>query len=103
MNTEAFHGTNNATVNIAVSSSSQSVKICDGSAMRQIRVVNDGTATVWIAFGSSAVTTASTTGMPMRAGSDYIFSAAPEGGTLYIAAIAAAATGKVYATWGSGF
>lgn len=103
MNTEAFHGINNGTVQITVSASSQAVKITDGASMKQIRVVNDGTATVWIAFGGSTVTTASTTGMPLRAGSDYIFSAQPENGTLYIAAIAAAATGKVYATWGSGF
>lgn len=102
MNTEAFQPSN-PTVNINVSASSQNIKIYDGSAIRQVRVLNNGSATVWITFGGSAVTSSLATGMPIRAGSDYIFSAPPESGTLYAAAIAAGATGNIYFTWGSGF
>ena len=104
MHTKAFQNVvPNSTVNVAIGTSTANVKICDGGGMRQVRIVNDSTQTVFIAFGGSTVATALTTGFPMRAGSDYIFSAAPENGVLYAAVIGTSASGKVYFTWGDGF
>lgn len=99
--TQPFVPTPNATVNISVSATSQSVLL---GSPTQVRVMNDGTATVWIAFGASSVTTTATTGFPVPAGAievltvPYPLGSAP----IYAAAIAAAASGKVYFTPGAG-
>lgn len=98
-----FEAVDNATVNIAVSSSSQSVQIPNYSGGNQIRVYNAGTATVWIRFGGSAVVALAANDVPIAAGLTAGFSApAAAGNTLYIAAIAAGSTGSIYFTPGEG-
>lgn len=89
------------TVNINVASSSANVQVSDRPGSQQVRIMNDGTATVWIRFGtdnSVAATTAS--GVPVAAGATEVLTAPM--GPVWVAAIAAGATGKVYFTPGGG-
>lgn len=91
----------NSTVNIDVSSTSQRVALGNPD---QIRLMNNGTATVWFAMGNSSVTTDATTGTPLPAGAIEVMTVPTNlsGATVYVAAIAAASTGKVYFTPGTG-
>jgi hypothetical protein len=89
------------TVSIDVSGTSQRVAIA--GAPGSVRVMNNGTATVWINHGDVEVTAALATGMPVGPGVTEVLSF-PNGTavTFYIAAIAEGATGEVYFTPGSG-
>lgn len=101
MNVQPINWVQNATVNIDVSAASQSVALgVGGSGYRQIEIMNNGTATVWIAFGSSAITTALTTGKPIGPAVDMVVTI--PAGVTHVAAIAAGATGKIYFSPGSG-
>lgn len=100
-NVQPINWVQNATVNIDVSNTSQRVALGgSGNGYRQINIMNDGTETVWIAFGDSTVSTAATTGKPIGPGADLV--ATVPNGVTYVAAIAAAATGKIYFTPCSG-
>ena len=67
-----------------------------------IRIFNNGTATVWIAFGGSGVE-AALTDIPIGPGMAEVYTLpGNEGATTHWAAIAAGATGKIYATVGYG-
>lgn len=92
------------TVNIAVSASSQAVQLPtpQTNGEQQVLVTNDGTATVWIRFGGAGITTASTTGIPVPAGSAQVFTYRSVAGASWAAAIAAGSTGTVYFTPGAG-
>jgi hypothetical protein len=91
------------TVNIAVGAASQAVKVSDQRGVQQVRVKNDGTATVWVAFGDSAVAASTASGIPLGSGETEGFTVmAPINGPLYAAAIAAGSTGTIYFTPGSG-
>ena len=92
-----FQGNTAATVNIDVSSSSQRVAIPNNNS--SVRVVNNGTATVWIAFGDVTVTASLTTSMPIGPGVIEVLRLSNAG---YVAAIAAGSTGKIYFTPGEG-
>lgn len=100
---DPFRPVPNGTVNIDVSSSNQRVKVSESRSC-QVEVVNDGTATVWIAVGDVSITAATTTGHPVRSGTTEVLSCdSPTGAPIYIAAIAAGSTGKIYFTPGLGF
>lgn len=90
-----------ATVNITVGAASARVAVgnCD-----QVRVMNNGTATVWIAFGDGTVTTTTGAGMPVGPGVTEVLSVPLNlvGAAPNIAAIAAGATGIIYFTPGTG-
>ena len=86
------------TVQITVGAASANILVASGNAYRQVRVMNNGTATVWINHGDSAVTAALATGLPVGPGVTEVLTCPPSDGTLYIAAIAAAATGIIYFT-----
>lgn len=93
------------TKNIDVSSSSQAVALgIDPQASdTQIRVHNDGSATVWLNFGIPTVTASLTTSYPLASGAcEVVTIPAQDGKPLYAAAIAAGSTGKVYFTPGIG-
>ena len=90
------------TVNIDVGAASANVLVASGNAHRQVEIMNNGTATVWINHGDSAVTAALATGKPIGPGVDMVLTFPSSDGVIYIAAIAAAATGKIYFTPGSG-
>lgn len=101
MNVQPFNGVQAATVNIDVAASTARVALgTTGNGYRQIRIMNDGTATAWIAFGDVTITAALATGIPVAAGSCEVMTI-PNGVT-YVAAIAAGSTGKIYFTPGSG-
>ena len=90
------------TVNIAVASSSANVQIePDSTIWRKIRVMNNGTATVWIRFGAdSSVAASASKDIPIGSGGTEVFTvhATP----IWVAAIAAASTGSIYFTPGEG-
>lgn len=89
-----------ATVNINVSSSTQRVLI--GTSAPCIRIMNNGTATVWVNFGDVTVTASTTTGMPVGPGVTEVIKYDGNGGAIYAAAIAAGSTGSIYFTPGLG-
>lgn len=88
--------------NITVSSSTARVKVCDDHGDVDVEITNDGTATVWIEFGDEAVEAAAATGNPVGAGVCKVLRAPEQNSPLYIAAIAAGATGIIYFDPGSG-
>lgn len=92
------------TVSISVSASSQSVAVSvPPNGGGQVRVANDGTATVWINFGKTGVTASTTTSYPLPAGAVEVVTVPVVGGPVYAAVIAAGSTGSVYFTPGDGF
>ena len=98
-----FTPQNAATVNIDISSSNQRVKYSNDGFSQQVRVMNNGTATAWIAFGDVTITAALATGIPVGPGVTEVYSITSTPGTsLYAAAIAAGSTGKIYFTPGVG-
>ena len=91
------------TVNINVSGSSQNVLVENRTAPIPVRIVNNGTATVWLNSGGSTVAATTSTGFPVGPGVHEVLTFSPDAnGNLYIAAIAAGATGIVYFTPGAG-
>lgn len=90
-----------STVNIDVAGTTAAVLICR-EGVRQIRVMNNGTATVWINFGKSTVTATTAAGMPVGPGVTEVLTVKQSDAPIYAAAIAAGATGKIYFTPGSG-
>ena len=96
-----FQPTPGATVNINVASSSANVAVSAATAGCQVRIMNDGTATAWIKFGTDNTVAATTAaGMPVGAGVTEVVTVPT--GPIYVAAIAAGSTGKIYFTPGSG-
>lgn len=91
-----------ATVNIAATGSTGSVALGtpSGQGGMAVRVHNAGAATVFIAFGTSAVTAATASGIPIPAGAVETFSAGPS--VTHAAAITASGTATVYFTPGQG-
>jgi len=91
------------TVNIDVSSSAQYKQVTNDVGERQIRVMNDGTATVWIKFGVATGDAASLTAdQPVGPGVTEVFSTGGRLGPIWVSAIAAGSTGKIYFTPGVG-
>lgn len=86
------------TVNIDVASTTARVSLGLGvtRSMRQLRVMNDGTATAWIEFGDSSVTAALVSSVPIGSGVTEVLTVTD--GVTHVAAIAAGATGKIYFT-----
>lgn len=103
MNVQPFNpGKAGATVAIDVSASSQAALIFSTKGYRQVRVCNDGSATVWIEFGASDVAAAVDTGIPVPAGAIEVLTVPGVDSGTYAAAIAAGSTGKVSFRPGSG-
>ena len=97
---QPFRPTQAATVLIDVASTTANVHVgrCDS-----VRVMNNGTATVWIAFGDASVTASLTTSMPVGpGGTEIVRFRNNDGSPHYAAAIAVGSTGKVYFTPGDG-
>lgn len=91
------------TANISVSGSSQRVLLDTRNGPMTVRVMNNGTATVWIQGGDSTVTASTTTSLPVGPGVHEVLTFSPgQNGELWIAAIAAGATGTIYFTEGAG-
>lgn len=89
------------TYNVDISSSSQRIKL--GVGWHDIRIVNDGTATVFIAFGDAAVIASPDTSIPIGSGVHEILRTEPsENDHLYVAVIGSSSSGKIYFTKGTG-
>lgn len=99
---QAFNGNPGTTVNIDVSATSQALALGPQAGSTQVRVMNNGTATVWIRFGDSAVAATTAAGIPIGPGVTEVFTVASFAGAPYVAAIAAGSTGKIYFTPGTG-
>lgn len=101
---EAFTAAPAGTVNINVSGSSQRVSLGVSPSIEkvQVRIMNNGTATVWVNFGDVTVTATTTTSFPVGPGVTEVLSVSSVGGALYASAIAAGATGIIYFTPGEG-
>lgn len=90
------------TASITVGAASARVLVGRRDGAQAVRIVNDGTATVWIEAGDSGVVAAATD-LPILAGTVEVLTFSPgSDGSLYIAAIAAGATGTISFTPGSG-
>lgn len=98
----SFEPMSASTVNIAVTTSSQSVLIENFNGANQVRVMNNATATVWISFGGSSVTASTSVDIPIPAGGAEVFSVGSAASTVYAAVIAPSGTGNVYFTPGAG-
>ena len=95
---QPFRPTGGATVNIDVASSSAGVALTSGE---QQRVMNNGSATVWINFGpNDEVAASAASGIPVAPGVTEVLT--PPLGSTHVAAIAAGSTGLIYFTPGSG-
>lgn len=99
-----FAPTGDDTANIDVAATTGRVKLGDIVGPLQVRIFNAGTATAWIKFGDVTVTADTTNDIPVGSGVTEVLSVNPPvtGGALYVAAIAAGATGKIYFTPGVG-
>lgn len=104
MNDIPFYPAPHATVSITTSSSSQSVKLIDERGPFSVRIMNQATATVWIAAGDSTVTASSSVDIPIPAGAIEIMTFNNSGnGPLYVAAIAGGSLGNISFTPGRGY
>jgi hypothetical protein len=100
---KSFRPTMDATTNIDVGASSARVKVTSGDGEVCVRIMNNGSATAWITAGDVSVTADTTNDIPIPSGGVEVMTLkAPDGSALYIAAIAAGATGKIYFTPGWG-
>jgi len=91
------------TANINVSNASQRVLLTNRNGPVTVRVMNDGSATVWLNWGDVTVASTTSSGLPVGPGVHEVLTFAPaENGDLYVAAIAAGSTGKIYFTVGEG-
>lgn len=100
---QPFHPDANGTVSIDVSAISQSVQVYAERGPIAVRVYNSGSATVWFTIGGSSVTASLSTSIPVGPGVTEVYTLDNTGsGPLYVAAIAAGSTGKIYFTPGRG-
>lgn len=104
--TQAFAPLAN-TVNVAIGNTSANVLVITGSGGAsgfsgyQIRLHNSSSSTVFVAFGATSSATASvSTSLPLPPGDVEVFTVPFQ--TAYVAVIASAAGGTLYATPGEG-
>ena len=90
-------------VNIDVSATSQRVLVGSCNSPMTVRVMNNGTATVWLNWGDVTVTATTANSLPVGPGVHEVLTLSPDqGGLLYIAAIAAGVSGRIFFTEGYG-
>lgn len=103
MATPSPFSANSATVNIAATTSTGNVALGGsgyGHGGISVRIYNAGPATVFIEFGTSAVTAATATSIPVPAGAIETQVVGPA--ITHVAAITASGTATVYFTPGQG-
>lgn len=106
LNVIPFQPTDGATKNVSGTTTSANVLVTNGSpgGRVQVRIVNPGTTTAFVKFGSdNNVAAVATADVPVLGGSSSILTAnVPADGTLYAAAIMASGTATIYFTPGAG-
>lgn len=96
----AFHPEPASTVNITFTSATSRVALAGAAgASKAVRLVNKGTADVFLEFGTVAVVATLAAGMILPAGQTEVFQ---PGLATHLAGITAASTAQVYATSGVG-
>jgi hypothetical protein len=99
----SFSPAQNNSVSIDVSATSQRVLVGNCNAPMTVRIMNNGTATVWINWGDVTVTANTTNSLPIGPGVHEVLTFSPDqGGLLYIAAIAVGVSGRIFFTQGQG-
>lgn len=104
MSIASFEPDAGSTKKITVSSASQSVSLPTRAGRNQVRIFNNGTATVWVAIGAAGGSVTLANGMPIGPNqfTEVVSVTAPNSTALSAYAIAAAATGDIYFTVGGG-
>lgn len=103
MATDSFRPIPNSTTNITVGASTGTIRLITANDTIQVRVMNDGTATIWYEVGNKGIVASVTTSAPLASGACELVTVKASNGEVYVDAVAAAATGKVYFTPGYGF
>lgn len=91
---------NGSTVNLSVTTSSASVALTGSGTGANVRVYNAGSDTIFLAFGTSGVTAATTTGIPIPSGAIEMYTLPPT--FTHAAAITASGSATAYFTTGQG-
>lgn len=92
-----------STTAFSVSSTTQSAQLSPSPGPMAVRIVNEGTATVWVAFGNAGVQANITDCVRIPAGVTEVLTAMSDDTTaLYVSVIAAGATGAISFTPGEG-
>lgn len=99
MDVNAFQP-NGSTVSLTAGTSTGSVALTGGGSGSNVRVYNSGTVVAFVNFGTSTVTAAVASGMPIAPGAVEMFTL-PQSVT-HAAAITAAGTPVLYFTTGQG-
>lgn len=99
----AFRPVAGQTSSISATAASSRVAVPGGGMNGTVRVVNSGSVTVFVRFGTSSVTATTNTDIPILAGAAESLDFTSDDGTaVYIAAITASSTATVYVTRGQG-
>lgn len=91
-----------ASTEISVSSTSARVQVSNFSGVQQLRIFNEGTATVRIRWGDASVVALATDYAVGPGVTEVLTIQSPDGQPLYVAAIAASSTGKIIFNTGIG-
>lgn len=86
------------TVSITVGATTANILVDGDGGSSTVRVMNNGSATVWIELGGSSVAAVAASSIPIGPGRDAVFAFTGS----HAAAIAAGTTGLVYFTPGAG-
>lgn len=96
-----FQGEGASTVPLAVTTTTGNVAFLSAARTGcQVRIHNAGAVTVFIRFGTSAITVTTSNGMPVPAGGVEVFTVAID--ATHVAGITAAGSATLYATPGYG-
>lgn len=91
---------NNKTVNLAVTAAAQFLSIPDSLGTRSVRLVNSGTATIFIEFVQASQTAALTTSLPMLPNTVEVFTLPTD--VTRLSVIGTGTTNTLYVTYGEG-
>ena len=100
--TSSFAPFNADSSEISVSSSSSRVQVGNRSGVQQLRIFNEGAATVRIRWGDNSVVALMTDYAVGPGVTEVITVQSPEGRPLHVAAIAAGSSGKIIFSTGQG-
>jgi hypothetical protein len=89
-----------ATVTVAVTTTSGSTRVALVGGGPHLLIQSAGTVTAFCEFGTSTVTAATATGLPVQSG--VVFTITKPGGATHVACITASSTATIYVTSGDG-
>ena len=92
--------TGTVTITCSSSSGATALTTLGSTGVKQVELTNAGSATIFVEFGASTVSAATTTGYPILAGQTKVVTVS--GSVTHVACIVAASTHTLYATVGIG-